>query len=65
MESVYAALLLHKADKDIDEATIEKVLKAAGVKVDKNQIKYLLDLRIFSGDCFAFVKTKTYGSPES
>ncbi len=42
MESVYAALLLHKADKTIDEASIEKVLKAAAVKADKNQIKALV-----------------------
>ena len=42
MESVYAALLLHKADKTVDEKTIEKVLKAADVEVDKNQIKALV-----------------------
>lgn len=42
MESVYAALLLHKAEKDIDEDSISKVLKAADVKVDKNQIKALV-----------------------
>ncbi len=42
MESVYAALLLHKAEKAIDESSIEKVLKAADVKVDKNQIKALV-----------------------
>ena len=42
MESVYAALLLHKANKPIDEVSIEKVLKAAAVKADKNQIKALV-----------------------
>lgn len=42
MESVYAALLLHKAEKAVDEASIEKVLKAAGVTPDKNQIKALV-----------------------
>ncbi|UYP47925.1 hypothetical protein NEF87_004210 [Candidatus Lokiarchaeum ossiferum] len=42
MESVYAALLLHKADKTVDEKSIEKVLKAADVEVDKNQIKALV-----------------------
>lgn len=42
MESIYAALLLHKADKTIDEKSIEKVLKAADVVVDKNQIKALV-----------------------
>ena len=42
MESIYAALLLHKADKTVNEANIEKVLKAADVKADKNQIKGLV-----------------------
>lgn len=42
MESIYAALLLHKADKAIDEKSIEKVLKAADVSVDKNQVKALV-----------------------
>ena len=42
MESIYAALLLHKADKTIDEKSIEKVLKAADVAVDKNQVKALV-----------------------
>lgn len=42
MESVYAALLLHKASKDITEAAIEKVLTAAGVKADKTQITKLV-----------------------
>ncbi|QEE15961.1 50S ribosomal protein P1 [Promethearchaeum syntrophicum] len=42
MESVYAALLLHKAAKKVDEKGIEKVLTAAGVEVDKNQLKALV-----------------------
>ena len=42
MESVYAALLLHKADKEISEDSVAKVLKAADVSVDKNQIKALV-----------------------
>ena len=42
MQSVYAALLLHKAAKKVDEKGIEKVLVAAGVEVDKNQIKALV-----------------------
>ena len=42
MESVYAALLLHKAEKDVSEESVAKVLKAAGVTVDKNQIKALV-----------------------
>ena len=31
MESIYAALLLHKASKSVTEAAIEKVLKSACV----------------------------------
>ncbi len=42
MESIYAALLLHKASKDITEDAIEKVLKAAGVTGDKAQITKLV-----------------------
>ncbi len=42
MESVYAALLLHKASKDITEESIEKVLKAADVKPNKEQITKLV-----------------------
>ena len=42
MESIYAALLLHKADKKITEANVEKILTAAGVKVDKTEIAKLI-----------------------
>lgn len=42
MESIYAALLLHKAEKKITEANLEKVLTAAGAKVDKNEITKLI-----------------------
>jgi len=37
MESIYAALLLHKAGGKINETNVEKVLTAAGAKVDKDQ----------------------------
>ncbi|MFX0071229.1 MAG: 50S ribosomal protein P1 [Candidatus Hermodarchaeota archaeon] len=42
MESIYAALLLHKASKKITEAAIEKILTAAGVKADKGDITKLV-----------------------
>ena len=42
MESIYAALLLHKAGGKITEASIEKVLTAAGAKVDKTEITKLI-----------------------
>jgi large subunit ribosomal protein L12 len=39
MENIYAAMLLHKAGKQIDEVSIEAVLKAAGITPDKAMIK--------------------------
>ncbi|MCL2358835.1 MAG: 50S ribosomal protein P1 [Nitrososphaerota archaeon] len=42
MENIYAAMLLHKAGKAIDEASVTKVLEAAGVTVDGIQIKALV-----------------------
>ena len=38
MESIYAALLLHKVGGKITEANLEKVLTAAGAKFDKDQL---------------------------
>ena len=42
MESIYAALLLHKAGKKVTESAIEKILKAAGTDVDNSQITKLV-----------------------
>ena len=42
MESIYAALLLHKAGGKINETNVEKVLTAAGAKIDKDQIVKLI-----------------------
>jgi large subunit ribosomal protein L12 len=42
MEYIYAAMLLHKAGKQIDEAGLRKVLEAAGVKADESRIKALV-----------------------
>ena len=39
MEQIYAALLLHKAGKAVDETSMDSVLKAAGISADKTQIK--------------------------
>ncbi|OIO66504.1 50S ribosomal protein P1 [Candidatus Woesearchaeota archaeon CG_4_10_14_0_2_um_filter_57_5] len=41
MEYVYAAMLIHKAGKDITEDTVSSVLKAAGVAVDEAKVKAL------------------------
>ncbi len=42
MENIYAAMLLHKAGKEINEETVTAVLTAAGVKVDAVQVKALV-----------------------
>jgi large subunit ribosomal protein L12 len=42
MEYVYAAMLLHAAEKDIDEKAVGAVLKAAGVKADDARVKALV-----------------------
>ena len=42
MESIYAALLLHKTGGKITAANVEKVLTAAGAKVDKTEITKLI-----------------------
>jgi large subunit ribosomal protein L12 len=39
MEYVYAAMLLTKAGKNVDEASMKKVFDAAGVQVDDAKIK--------------------------
>lgn len=42
MEYVYAAMILHEAKKEINEANLNSVLKAAGVAVDEARIKALV-----------------------
>ena len=42
MENIYAAMLLHKAGKEIDEDSVTNVLKAAGITVDPIQVKALV-----------------------
>ncbi|HII95483.1 MAG TPA: 50S ribosomal protein P1 [Candidatus Methanofastidiosum sp.] len=42
MEYVYAAMILHEAKKEITEANLNSVLKAAGVAVDEARIKALV-----------------------
>jgi large subunit ribosomal protein L12 len=42
MENIYAAMLLHKAGKQINEESITAVLTAAGVTVDAVQVKALV-----------------------
>jgi len=42
MEYVYAALLLHRAGKEINEENVKKVLSAAGVNPDEARVKALV-----------------------
>ena len=42
MEYVYAAMLLHAAEKDIDEKSVKAVLKGAGVDADAARVKALV-----------------------
>jgi len=42
MEYVYAAMLLHKAGKEINQKNMSELLKAAGVKADSVRVKALV-----------------------
>lgn len=42
MEYIYAAMLLHKAGQQVNEANVKKVLDAAGVKTDSARVKALI-----------------------
>ena len=42
MEYVYAALLLHKLKKDVNEENISSVVKASGTEVNEAQVKSLV-----------------------
>lgn len=42
MEYVYAALLLHKLQKDVSEENLTSVVKASGAEVNEAQVKALV-----------------------
>ncbi len=42
MEYVYTAMLLHSAGAKVDAKSVEKVLKAAGIKADKSRAEALV-----------------------
>lgn len=42
MEYVYAALLLHKLQKDVNEENLTNVVKASGADVNEAQVKSLV-----------------------
>lgn len=42
MEYIYSVMLLNKAGKDVSEANVSAVLKAAGVEADAAKVKSLI-----------------------
>jgi len=42
MEYVYAALLLHKLGKDVNEDNVKKVVAATGTEADDSKVKSLV-----------------------
>ena len=42
MEYVYAALMLHKLQKDVTEENVTNIVKASGVEVNEAQVKALV-----------------------
>ncbi len=42
MEEVYAALLLHKLGKPVDEQGVTKIMQAGGASVDESKVKNLI-----------------------
>jgi large subunit ribosomal protein L12 len=42
MEYIYAAMLLHKAGKEINEANLTQVLTSAGINADAVRVKALI-----------------------
>lgn len=42
MENIYAALLLHKAGKEVNEENLKSVVAASGIEIDESKIKSLV-----------------------
>jgi len=42
MENIYAALLLHKTGKEVNEENVKSVVAAAGAEIDESKIKSLI-----------------------
>ncbi len=42
MEYIYAAMLLHKAGKEVNEENVSQVLTAAGINADAARVKALI-----------------------
>ncbi|MBR0341311.1 MAG: 50S ribosomal protein P1, partial [Oscillospiraceae bacterium] len=42
MEYIYAAMILHSAEKDINEENVKSIIEAAGIEADEARIKALI-----------------------
>ncbi|MCL2157299.1 MAG: 50S ribosomal protein L12, partial [Methanobrevibacter sp.] len=42
MEYIYAAMILHSTEKDINEENIKSIIEAAGITADDGRIKSLI-----------------------
>ena len=42
MENIYAALMLHKLGKEVNEESLKGVLTAAGAEIDDSKVKSLI-----------------------
>ena len=42
MEYIYAALLLHKLGKEVNEGNLKSVISSAGTSIDESKIKSLM-----------------------
>ena len=42
MEYIYAAMILHTTEQDINEENVTKILEAAGADVDESRVKALI-----------------------
>lgn len=63
MEYVYAAMLLHAAEKEMTEDNITATLKAAGVDVDASRVKALV--ASLAGVDIAEAMTQAVAAPAS
>jgi len=62
MEYIYAAMLLHRAGKEINEENLTRVLEAAGVNVDPIRVKSLV-AALKEIDIDEAIKTTPMGMP--
>ena len=42
MEYIYAALLLHKLGKEVNEANLSKIISASGIEPEESKVKSLV-----------------------